>query len=43
MNYQAFLADRRKLMAQVTRDGYIKLSGHGYTGGLPGSRPSSRL
>ena len=31
MNYQAFLADRRKLMAQVTRDAYVKLSDHGYT------------
>ena len=31
MNYQAFLADRRKLMAQVTRDAYMKLSDHGYT------------
>ena len=30
MNYQAFLADRRKLMAQVTRDAYMKLSDHGY-------------
>lgn len=31
MNYQAFLADRRKLMAQATRDAYMKLSDHGYT------------
>ena len=31
MNYQAFLAERRKLMAQVTRDAYAKLSDHGYT------------
>lgn len=31
MNYQAFLAERRKLMAQVTRDAYTKLSDHGYT------------
>jgi hypothetical protein len=31
MDYQAFLAERRKLMAQVTRDGYAKLSDHGYT------------
>jgi hypothetical protein len=31
MDYQTFLAERRKLMAQVTRDAYAKLSGHGYT------------
>ena len=31
MDYQAFLAERRKLMAQVTRDAYGKLSDHGYT------------
>ena len=29
MDYQAFLAERRKLMAQVTRDAYGKLSDHG--------------
>ena len=31
MDYQAFLTERRKLMAQVTRDAYAKLSDHGYT------------
>jgi hypothetical protein len=31
MDYQAFLAERRKLMARVTRDAYVKLSDHGYT------------
>jgi hypothetical protein len=31
MDYQAFLAERRKLMARVTRDAYAKLSDHGYT------------
>ena len=31
MDYQAFLSERRKLMAQVTRDAYAKLSDHGYT------------
>jgi hypothetical protein len=31
MDYQAFLAERRRLMARVTRDAYAKLSDHGYT------------
>jgi hypothetical protein len=31
MDYQPFLAERRKLMAQVTRDAYANLSDHGYT------------
>ena len=35
MDYQAFLAARRKLMGQVVRDAYAKLNEHGY-------RPSTR-
>jgi len=31
MHYQAFLAERRYLMARFVRDGYGKLSDHGYT------------
>jgi hypothetical protein len=49
MDYQAFLAERRRLMAQVTRDAYAKLSDHGYTpvypeaGRLPGDdQPGGR-
>jgi hypothetical protein len=29
MNYQEFLVERRKLMAEVTRDAYAKLTDHG--------------
>ena len=31
MNYQEFLVERRKLMAELTRDAYAKLTDHGYT------------
>ena len=31
MDYQAFLAARRKLMGQVVKDAYVKLKEHGYT------------
>jgi hypothetical protein len=31
MDYQAFLAERRKLMGQVVKDAYAKLNEHGYT------------
>jgi len=31
MHYQAFLAEHRYLMARFVRDGYGKLSDHGYT------------
>jgi hypothetical protein len=36
MGYRAFLVERRKLMAEVTRDAYAKLTDHGYTPVYPG-------
>ena len=49
MDYQAFLAERRTLMAEVTRDAFAKLTDRGYTpvypeaGRLPGGdQPASR-
>jgi hypothetical protein len=35
MAYPAFLAERRKLMAQVVRDAYSRLTEHGYTPAYP--------
>jgi hypothetical protein len=35
MAYPAFLAERRKLMAQVVRDAYTRLTDHGYSPAYP--------
>jgi ABC-type transport system substrate-binding protein len=35
MAYPSFLAERRKLMAQVVRDAYSRLTEHGYTPAYP--------
>jgi hypothetical protein len=41
MDYAAFLVARRRLMAQVVRDAYTKLSEHGYTPVYPGTGRAS--